>query len=233
VALVEHLRAAELRFARYQDPEFKKQLRARVKETKAARLDLATQEKDQRVAAGVEVEKQVQQREKNQKKKMYDGAAVADKCAASTPEVPMAATGFIDVQAKTKTSPGADLTKEYLALELQRAGRPLTEKERSKTGGIKMKKDELIELLVRIKGGSVFPRMADPEGGLGSADWKGGACGHRRSQCFFRGNVRNIEQPDRSQRRSIPSDEVGCCCGKERGQEKKQGKANRCQHRKA
>ena len=46
--------------------------------------------------------------------------------------------------------------------------------DRDKNGALKLKKQELIDRLVEKKGGAVFARMADPEGGIRCAEWKGG-----------------------------------------------------------
>jgi uncharacterized membrane protein YgcG len=172
VVVLEHLRAGEARFRRYQDPEFLKRVHARAKEMKASRRDLRGQEKDQRAGEWAEVAKQVEQRKVHPKKKMFDAAAAELRSEQSTPDVPMAATGCINVLAKTKTEAGAELTKEYLALELERAGGGV--QDRDTNGALKLKKQELIDRLVEKKGGAVFARMADPEGGIRCAEWKGG-----------------------------------------------------------
>ena len=76
--------------------------------------------------------------------------------------------------AKNKIDAGAELTKEYLALELAQAGEPLLDTERHKNGDIKMKKGELIERLAKLKKGYVFERLVDAEGGRGGPSWLGG-----------------------------------------------------------
>jgi len=76
----------------------------------------------------------------------------------------MAATGLVNLLGTNKVDAGAELTKEYLALELAQAGHPLAEGDRYTSGDIKLKKGELIERLAVIKKGCVFERLVDSEG---------------------------------------------------------------------
>ena len=106
--------------------------------------------------------------------------AAQQRCADSTLSTPMAATGLVNLKATSKVNAGAELTKEYLALELAQTGHLLAEGGRYTSGDIKLKKGDLIERLAGIKGGYFFERMVDPEGGIGGPTWLGGVGATRK-----------------------------------------------------